>query len=189
MDNRYFGSCPPPVRAPGGRAAILVGTRPVGAPFPARATRRPPAVWASGVVAPVHLDPFTLWGWLSWVHYRIVGLRGRPSPAWGHARSRRARRCWVPLDWLWSRPSTPSPAPGRSRRDHPRGRAHAQVHDQRDRDTNCTGGPDSADHTPDSRVGHGVTMGPQPVAWHPNRGGLVENGRAPKPGTAARATT
>jgi hypothetical protein len=34
--------------------------------------------------------------WLGGVHYRTLGLRGRPSPAWGHARFRRDRHSRVP---------------------------------------------------------------------------------------------
>jgi hypothetical protein len=87
----------------------LVGYLPVGAPFPARAARRPPRDPGFACVSASCIDSFALPGWLGWVHYRIVGLRGRPSPTRAQACLRRDRRCRVPRDWLWSRPSTPQP--------------------------------------------------------------------------------
>jgi hypothetical protein len=57
--------------------AIGHGTRP-----PARSTRSP--------------RPRTRCGWPGWQNYRTPCSPWRPSPARGHARSRRARRCRVP---------------------------------------------------------------------------------------------
>jgi hypothetical protein len=51
---------------------------------------------AAGISTPVHLRPVASCSWLGWVHYRVMWLLGRPSPAWGHARSGRDRRGWAP---------------------------------------------------------------------------------------------
>jgi hypothetical protein len=51
-----------------------------------------PSAPAAGVLSPVHLDRVAFWGWLGGVHYRIMGLLGRPYPTRAHARTRRDRR-------------------------------------------------------------------------------------------------
>jgi hypothetical protein len=71
-------------------------------------------------------------GWPRWVHYRTLGLCGRPSPAVGHAGPRRARRRRVPKD----DPVVPSPHPprpparGQARSAEPIGTDPREVHPQ-----------------------------------------------------------
>jgi hypothetical protein len=61
----------------------LVGRLPVGAPFPARAARCPPRDPGLAGVPSGSPRPVALGRWLGWVHYRTLGLRGRPSPTGG----------------------------------------------------------------------------------------------------------
>jgi hypothetical protein len=138
-------------------------------PFPARATRRPPHGPGFACGSAGSPRPFTFWGWLGWVHDRPLGLRGRPYPTRGHARSRRVRCCWVPRDWLWSRPSTPlsfswmiearpphGQGPTRRSMISRTGTPTAGVPPRSEHQLQgCRPGPDSADHIPDSRRGQG----------------------------------
>jgi hypothetical protein len=168
-------------RVPGLSWARRSRPGPPGAHPPALGRRR---------VDPVHLARVPFWGWLGWVHYRIMWLRGRPSPTRGHARPGRDHRN-LGATRLAVVPSSPTGRPGSLGRD------------QRNRDLSFI---------PAARVpapaDHGPARGPVP-GWsrldHPGEGlgvegrdhsrlrgthtggGLVENGRAPQSGTAAHA--
>jgi hypothetical protein len=137
------------------------------------------------------LGPVDLRGWLGWVHNRTLGLRGRPSPTGGDARSRRDRRgsgatqpAVVPTlhTQPFSRMFEARPPRGWAAGRSVISRIGASAAGVQLRSR-------SADHGPASRGGQWARTGPQPVKWHPNRGGLVVNGRAPASGTAARAAT
>jgi hypothetical protein len=117
----------------------LVGPLPVGAPFPARATRRPPRDPGLACVPAGSPRPVALRSWPGWVHYRTLGVPGRPSPTGGHARSRRDRHCRVPRNRLWSRPSTPQPHSRMITAKTTAGQGRVQVHDQQERDTSRRG--------------------------------------------------
>jgi hypothetical protein len=172
--------------------SVWSGTRPVGAPFPARAAGRPPRDPGLARVPAGSPRPRRLVG--------VAGLGALPDPgvAWAAVPDWGARLfgtrpppVWVPRNRLWSRPSTPQPSPGCSRRT-PLGQGRGPVHDQQERGTSCRGAaqvpiPLITPQLPGAARRRG--SGPQPVAWHPNCGGLVVNGRAPQSGTAARATT
>jgi hypothetical protein len=62
------------------------------------------------VRSPRFVDPVASGGWPARVHDRTLGLRGRPSPAVGHAGSRRACCCRVLTDY----PVVPFPHPPRA---------------------------------------------------------------------------
>jgi hypothetical protein len=145
MDNRYFGSCPPPVGRLDGRARScrsIVSAWSVARRWARRSRPGPPGarpvIRASRVVAPVRLTSSPCGG--GWVGCTTVpwGCSGG-RPRRGHRPVSTRPSCRVPRDRLWSRPSTPLPLPWMPRPDHPRDRAHTWVHDQQDRDTNCRG--------------------------------------------------
>jgi hypothetical protein len=64
----------------------------VGAPFPTRAGSRS-STSASLRRGPLLASTSRVWGWPGGQNCRPTGLRWQPSPTWGHARQRRARRC------------------------------------------------------------------------------------------------
>jgi hypothetical protein len=116
----------------------LVGPLPVGAPFPARAARCPPRDPGLACVPAGSPRPVALRAWLGWVHYRTVGVRGRPSPTRGHARSRRdRRRCGCHATGCG--PDPPHITLPQMIESRPPGLRRGQVRDQQERGTSRRG--------------------------------------------------
>jgi hypothetical protein len=151
MDNRWSGSCPPPVgcRTVGtsGRDRVdpsgprLVSCLPVCAPFPARASRRPhPRSGLRACSRRFASTPSPYGG--GWVGVTTVPwgcVDGRPrlggTPVYDETVAAGCLR-----HWLWSRPSTLQPLSWMvEARPLRRGRARPQVHDQQERDISCRG--------------------------------------------------
>jgi hypothetical protein len=180
----------------------LVSYTPVGAPFPARATRRPPRDPGFACVCAGCLDPVALRGWLGWVHYRLVGLRGRPSPTRAQARFRRDRPAGCHATGCGPDPPHPALLLDDHGQTTPGSAPHAQVHDQQERDINrrvsarskhisCRGAGQVpilliTPQIPGVARGEDGTTASRVAR---NCGGLVGDGRAPASRTAARATT
>jgi hypothetical protein len=127
-------------------------------------------------------------GWLGWAHYRPPGLRGRPFPAGGHACSGRARRCRVPRNRWWCRPSIPGSSWQAMAR--PTQTGSLRPPDQRKRDMNravavhVTLGRIMPRGSWDGRGRNGTTAG----CVAPGRSGLVDERACPWSGTAVHVT-
>jgi hypothetical protein len=158
----------------------------VGAPFPTRPESR--SSTSPGLRVVDLLARFRARGG-GWVGRTTdpPGLRWQPSPAWGHARRGRDRRCRVPTRLAVVR----SACEGMTHKGRqleintawrPRDRRNWDLAAEYGRQVPTSAILDAWVAVGD---GNGTTASP----YAPGRNGLVANGRASKSGTAARATT
>src|SRR5687768_14400637 len=169
------------IRVP--RNALTIMQLRLGAPFPTRAGSRSSARHGLPCGPPAR-SAQRAWRWPGWQNYRPTGLALAPVPGLGARLSEDepvAAGCL--RDWLWSlvrlrgddhkgrqfEINTGPESPCSTKAGH-----RLQI---------CSSCPVPAD-LDRIRGGIGTTASP----WAPDSDGLVENGRAPKPGTAARAT-
>jgi hypothetical protein len=97
VDGECVDNLPAPILLPGPVGSTWSGTFGLGAPFPAPRTDRPsPRRSGRGGLSLTFTSMPSAGSGLRWGNYRTPWLRGRPSPARGHAGLRRARPCRVP---------------------------------------------------------------------------------------------